>query len=54
VEDQAKGLAEIWTEKWIHALEVRGKKPTQEGIKNYREAMERLALIKLEGGIKHE
>jgi len=49
IEAKAKGLAALWTLKWVFAMESQGKKVTGEGMKRYREAMKAVALVKLKG-----
>jgi len=44
---EAEFLAEIWTHKWVHSMQRKGKKLTKEGIAKYKKAMEAIAKIKI-------
>ena len=47
-EKEAEDLAEMYTKKWMLALENKGKKATPEGLKRYRETAKQLARVRLE------
>ena len=46
-EKMIEELADLYTEKWIKALEREGKNVTPEGIRRYRESAKLNAMIKV-------
>jgi len=47
-EKEVERLTESYVRKWVASLRARGRNPTSEGIKRYRESARLLARIRVE------